>query len=160
MGEVNICPKNQTEVDVAGKKLGCGQDKYGHSQYMCIPNEEKTALVEFCYNGVMGIEFKGSCLEASEGKVISKNCSSFAFGCPDEHVYKYEFFKYPACQYIDVQHRCYKLDPLCPPEQKWNNTDWNNTDDILTGISIFLGCMAIIIIIIVLWKMRRDQKNG
>ena len=59
MGKVNICPKNQTEVDEAGEKLGCGQDKYGHSQYMCIPNEEKTALVEFCYDGVMGIEFKG-----------------------------------------------------------------------------------------------------
>ena len=51
--------KNQTEVDEAGTRLGCGQDKYGHSQYMCLPNAEKTSLVEFCYNGVMGIVFKG-----------------------------------------------------------------------------------------------------
>nr|XP_022286793.1 uncharacterized protein LOC111099689 isoform X1 [Crassostrea virginica]XP_022286794.1 uncharacterized protein LOC111099689 isoform X1 [Crassostrea virginica] len=174
MGEVNVCPKNQTEVDEAGKRLGCGQDKYGHSQYMCLPNEEKTSLVEFCYNGVMGIVYKGCCLEASARKVIRRECSSFAFGCPEEHVYKYELFKYPACQYINVKHRCYKLDPSCPPEKQWNSTDRTNNSTINyivcdynqnnnIEILIILGFIVItnlLFIFYCLMKKNNKQKTG
>lgn len=53
------CPKNKTEVNEASTRIGCGVDAYGNSQYMCIPNEKKSSLVEFCFNGVMGIEEKG-----------------------------------------------------------------------------------------------------
>lgn len=53
------CPKNQNEVDVASLRLGCGKDLYENNQYMCLPNMEKTALVEFCFDGVMGIQSKG-----------------------------------------------------------------------------------------------------
>lgn len=59
MFRVNACPKNQTEVEKAGKILGCGEDIYGHNQYMCLPNKEKTSHYEFCYKGVMGIENGG-----------------------------------------------------------------------------------------------------
>ena len=56
---VNSCPPNQTEIDKANRQLKCGVDSYGNNQYMCLPNEEKTSLVEFCYHGIMGIENKG-----------------------------------------------------------------------------------------------------
>ena len=55
MTSVVSCPKNRTEVEEAGKRLGCGQDKYGNNQYMCLANVEKTSLVEFCHNQTMGI---------------------------------------------------------------------------------------------------------
>ena len=55
MALVASCPKNRTEVEEAGRRLGCGQDKYGNNQYMCLPNVEKTSLVEFCYDQLMGI---------------------------------------------------------------------------------------------------------
>lgn len=56
-----MCPKNQQEVNNASERLGCGSDKYDHKQYFCIPNYKKTSLVEFCFDGVMGIQNKGIC---------------------------------------------------------------------------------------------------
>lgn len=59
MARVSTCPKNLTEVEVAATRLNCSVDYYGNSQYMCVPNVEKTSLVEFCYNDTLGIRQKG-----------------------------------------------------------------------------------------------------
>ena len=59
MALVASCPKNRTEVEEAGRRLGCGQDRYGNNQYMCLPNVEKTSLEEFCHNQLMGIVPQG-----------------------------------------------------------------------------------------------------
>lgn len=59
MALVNVCPKNQFDVIQASKRLGCGYDIYGNNRYLCIPNENKTSLVEFCFQGIMGIVDKG-----------------------------------------------------------------------------------------------------
>ena len=59
MFSVSKCPKNLKEVKDASKRLGCGRDKFNKDQYMCTPNEEKTSLVEFCHEGIMGIKEKG-----------------------------------------------------------------------------------------------------
>ena len=58
---VDTCPKTQKEVEQASKRLMCGEDQFGKNQYMCLPNTEKTSLIEFCYNGVMGMQEKGQC---------------------------------------------------------------------------------------------------
>ena len=58
MARVSTCPKNLTEVEVASTRLKCGADDHGHSQYMCLPNVEKTSLVEFCYKDTLGIRQK------------------------------------------------------------------------------------------------------
>lgn len=59
MALIKACPDNQNEVIEASRKLGCGYDKYGNNQYLCLPNEEKTSLIEVCSDGVMGIRDKG-----------------------------------------------------------------------------------------------------
>lgn len=59
MRSVNVCPNDQDKVQVAAKRLRCNKDTHGNNQYMCIPNKNKTSLVEFCYDGVMGLEEKG-----------------------------------------------------------------------------------------------------
>lgn len=66
MFEVKVCPRSKTEFDEAAKRRSCGRDKYGNSQYMCLPNVEKSSLVEFCYEGVMGIEPQGQQIECVE----------------------------------------------------------------------------------------------
>lgn len=58
---VNDCPTEPTEVVEASQRLKCDEDRYGHNQYMCVPNKEKTSLVEFCYDGIMGIQKEGRC---------------------------------------------------------------------------------------------------
>lgn len=79
----------------------------------------------------------------------------FPFGCPEKHFFKYEFYARknifvfhshlelcaingacifttdcflcldPACQFINVKDRCYKLDPDCPPETNRGCTDFH-----------------------------------
>lgn len=60
MALVSECPKNKTEVAKASQKLGCGVDKYGNIQFLCLPNKEKTSLVELCIDRVMGIQYEGT----------------------------------------------------------------------------------------------------
>lgn len=115
MFSVHVCPSNQTEIDESSRRIGCGKDKYGNTQYMCISNGNKTSLVEFCFNGTMGLEEKGHCLEAVGGNIIRYNCSKFLTGCPESHFHKYDFYKYDACKNIDPLHHCYVLEPSCQP---------------------------------------------
>lgn len=56
---VDGCPNNFTDQQARSNRLGCGSDKYGNNQYMCLPNVAKTSLVELCYIGIMGIIAKG-----------------------------------------------------------------------------------------------------
>ena len=62
MPPVQSCPLNLADVEDGMRRLGCRRDKYGNNQYMCLPNVEKTSLVEFCYDGIMGIQEKGTCI--------------------------------------------------------------------------------------------------
>jgi hypothetical protein len=48
---VESCPGNATAVAEASTRLGCGRDENGNDQYICVPNDSKTALKEFCHNG-------------------------------------------------------------------------------------------------------------
>lgn len=59
MASVDACPTNLTKVIEASKMLGCGNDQYSNNQYLCLPNVNKTSLVEFCYDGLMGLQEKG-----------------------------------------------------------------------------------------------------
>lgn len=43
----------------ASKRLECGNDTFGNNQYLCLPNKNKTSLIEFCFDGVMGIHEEG-----------------------------------------------------------------------------------------------------
>lgn len=77
MIRVETCPKTPEDVKRASKILACGNDIFEHNQYMCLPNVEKTSLVEFCHNGIMGILEEG--IKNQIGKVISDffYCSFF-----------------------------------------------------------------------------------
>lgn len=59
MALANVCPKNEHDVSQASKRLGCSNDTFGNNQYMCLPNKNKTSLVEFCFQGTMGMVEKG-----------------------------------------------------------------------------------------------------
>lgn len=59
MGYVDVCPDTEAGIKTASKRLDCKNDTYNNNQYMCLPNEEKSSLVELCFTGTMGIELKG-----------------------------------------------------------------------------------------------------
>ena len=59
MIQVETCPETPDEIKKASEALACGNDVFQHNQYMCLPNVEKTSLVEFCYDWIMGIQVEG-----------------------------------------------------------------------------------------------------
>lgn len=59
MAFVKSCPTTQDTYLEASRRLGCVNDTYHHNQYICLPNTEKTSLVELCNNAIMGIQDKG-----------------------------------------------------------------------------------------------------
>uniref|UniRef100_A0A8W8JJA4 AIG1-type G domain-containing protein n=1 Tax=Magallana gigas TaxID=29159 RepID=A0A8W8JJA4_MAGGI len=159
-GKANVtgCPKNQSEVIIASGKLGCGQDKYGNNQYMCLPNKDKSFLVELCYDGVMGIQERGICLEIFEGKLIQHSCKYFSDGCPEKDFYDYELFKYPSCQDINTKFHCYVSDPNCPPKEHTREQSNQYTG---VYVIIIVGVLLAIVgfIMIYLWKRRKRIAN-
>lgn len=65
MSFVDNSPTNLTEIEIASNRL------YGNNRYMCVPNFEKTSLVEFCFDGTMGIQKKSKKFETeSQSKIF------------------------------------------------------------------------------------------
>nr|XP_022287434.1 uncharacterized protein LOC111100116 [Crassostrea virginica] len=168
MRKVNICPRNPTELERASEFLGCSSDEYGNNQYMCLPNEEKTSLFEFCYGGLMGMKEKGYCLGVSEGKLTTHSCKDFLFGCPNEPWKSHEFYKYPACQAINIRDKCYRLDPSCPTGYDKNNETILEVSEIRDPnvvIYSILGAMIVLLVTIILFllwernKLKKDYRD-
>lgn len=60
MARIDTCPENSATVTEASRRLGCGHDEYGNSQYLCLPNVNLTSFVEFCYEGIMPLQENGT----------------------------------------------------------------------------------------------------
>lgn len=160
MALTSQCPKNETEVYEASKRIGCGVDFYGNNQYMCIPNEKKSSLVEFCFDGAMGIEEKGNCLENSNGKIRRYNCTSFSSGCPNTSFYKYNVYEYPACQLINNQSNCYVMEPSCPSQEpNGGQNDVSSVAFIIGNVIVISAMLLVVLIVLIKWK-RTLTKGG
>ncbi|XP_056015018.1 uncharacterized protein LOC125676214 isoform X1 [Ostrea edulis] len=186
-GIVESCPGNSTGFAEASSRLNCGRDQYGNDQYICVPNYNKTALVEFCYDGIMGFRQRGNCLEVSEGELFKRSCAGFVEGCPETHFKINTIYKYPACLTINTDYKCYIADPSCPnktweftTEDTWGSsitsfeTTFSNTTEkydsttlptnavpvgaIVGGLVAFLVIIGIVIGFVV-WKRRKKRKR-
>lgn len=157
MAFVNSCPKNKAEYLKASGKLQCGTDKQNNIQYLCLPNQEKTSLVEFCFDGMMGAREKGNCMEATLGKVIERSCRHFTRGCPNNTFMDFEFYKYPACQNINTKHHCYVMDPSCSSLKSNEETSSHDTA-VYIGSSLG-GFILIIAVVIAIFILKRRQEE-
>ncbi|XP_062600546.1 uncharacterized protein LOC134262170 [Saccostrea cucullata] len=112
---VDSCPGNKTEYTASATRLGCGVDENGRSQYVCVPNHQRSSLVEFCYKSTVGFYEKGNCIEVYEsGNLDQTSCLHFTDGCPDNHFFLPDLYKFPACQGVNLLKRCFFADPSCP----------------------------------------------
>lgn len=165
---VSDCPTELTEVVEASQRLECDNDKYGNNQYMCVPNKDKTSLVEFCYDGIMGIQKEGYCLQVSgNGKVIEHSCLNFSSGCPERTFWKFEFYKYQECLNINKHHHCYVRDPSCPLQELTTNTymsyctacDKTPLVIVVIILSSFLVTTTILLFIVLCWKLKKTKES-
>ncbi|XP_062575874.1 uncharacterized protein LOC134237741 [Saccostrea cucullata] len=91
--EVDSCPKNRSEWNTAGARLNCSYDENNTLQYLCIPNEYITTLLEFCYDRTIEFGEKGNCLLLyPPGNPIQVSCTTFRVGCPDQDYLSSDIF--------------------------------------------------------------------
>ncbi|XP_078332550.1 uncharacterized protein LOC111101829 isoform X4 [Crassostrea virginica] len=159
---VKTCPKTHEEIKVASEALACGNDEFQNNQYMCLPNTEKTSLVEFCYDGIMGIQVEGNCLEvnATNGTLITQSCKEFSSGCPQIPFWNFEFYKYPACLDINPRDNCYTFLPSCSHEgDHWNQIYDNNSTSHFATITIVMTLLSMLMISMVLILFSRRKRS-
>lgn len=153
-----VCPTEIDEVLSAKEKLGCGNDTYGNSQYICLPNKEKTHLEEVCFDGIMGMNEKGNCLELSGGKIILHSCRNFHWGCPKDDFKSTDFFKYPACHTINQKLNCYLLDPNCQSSAESSlNKGTVDKNTIMIVVFVVVGAVVLILALVYLWNRLRRR---
>ncbi|XP_062618066.1 uncharacterized protein LOC134279651 [Saccostrea cucullata] len=105
---VSACPKDALTWLSNGIKLQCPNDTYGRNLYQCVPNDDRSSLVEFCSKSSIARFEANFCPYAvSSGYLDAINCSTFLKGCPREPYLNNEVYKYPACLEINPQQRCY-----------------------------------------------------
>ncbi|XP_061190656.1 uncharacterized protein LOC133198627 isoform X2 [Saccostrea echinata] len=127
VNEMDSCPTTNFSWYRAGSRLNCSHDANKRLQYLCIPNQEKTALIEFCYDHIMGLFEKGYCLHLStSGFVNQEDCSMFNKGCPGTHFFSSNIFQFPKCLEINRDLRCFMADQSCHAISNYSASKPNN----------------------------------
>ncbi|XP_062583973.1 uncharacterized protein LOC134245729 [Saccostrea cucullata] len=111
---VTACPKDGLTWLSNSFKLQCPNDTLGRSLYQCVPNDDRSSLVEFCLRGSIGRYEAETCpFAVSSGHLDAINCSSFLKGCLKEPYLTNEVYKYPTCLEINPQKSYYLADGIC-----------------------------------------------
>ncbi|XP_061193693.1 uncharacterized protein LOC133201921 [Saccostrea echinata] len=108
------CPRSQSEWRNRSSTLNCTKS----NGYMCIPNENITELLEFCYRFRRIPIDKSICLilRRSTSLVEAHSCSQFINGCPDKLYWSNEIFKYPSC--LSIGNTCFLAEPSCHEQEE------------------------------------------
>ncbi|XP_078311433.1 uncharacterized protein LOC144618711 [Crassostrea virginica] len=103
------CPKNETEWEARSAVFFC----LGERSYACLPNENFTELLEFCYPAQVISIHQGVCLYLKKNKSVvdSYDCHVFKYGCPTGPYFGSTVYKYPSC--VSIGSGCFLAEPSC-----------------------------------------------
>ncbi|XP_062603879.1 uncharacterized protein LOC134265676 [Saccostrea cucullata] len=111
---VDSCPSTLDSRNSAAERLNCSLYENKNPSYFCVPNQDKTALLEFCYGEFFGLVQNGHCLYLSTtGYLNQDECNFFTEGCPTSYYLSSNIYKYPRCHQIDKENKCFLADPKC-----------------------------------------------
>lgn len=113
VNKIEKCPRNKTEWSGRSKFLKCNESK----GYTCIPNENLTELLEFCYRQPKITVPKGVCLFLRSADVDGYNCHNFTDGCPNSTYFSNEVYMYPNC--VSISNGCFLVDSNCNSSEKF-----------------------------------------
>nr|XP_022309221.1 uncharacterized protein LOC111114972 isoform X1 [Crassostrea virginica] len=150
------CPKDKLEFQERSVDINCTDTKY----YMCVPNENFTELLEFCFhpNGVR--TSKGLCIYLDNCSAIKLyGCENFTDGCPTSWYYSFKPYEYPNC--TRIKNGCFLAEPSCTRKVTEITTqsilpDKENGDWILILVTVFVT--AIILIAPGVWICKNKDK--
>ncbi|XP_052692345.1 uncharacterized protein LOC128170606 [Crassostrea angulata] len=103
------CPRNETEWNQRFSAINCTKD----NGYMCLPNENITELLEFCYKYPFILIQEDICLYLRKrySAVDSYNCTSFLSGCPNTSHVSYKLFEKHHC--TSIGNGCFLAERSC-----------------------------------------------
>ncbi|XP_078312029.1 uncharacterized protein LOC144618901 [Crassostrea virginica] len=156
-----FCPRNKTEWEARSSEFNCNTD---NSSYACLPNENITELLEFCYPlQIISIE-RGVCLYLAKKKSEPKHidCNHFRYGCPTSTYRGSTIYNYPSC--VLVGNGCFLAEPFCKSttqhtEQKGQQGSHGNETILIPSlIGTFVLC-AIVFLSIVIYRRKRSKNR-
>uniref|UniRef100_A0A8W8P5B0 Uncharacterized protein n=2 Tax=Magallana gigas TaxID=29159 RepID=A0A8W8P5B0_MAGGI len=105
----DICPRNETEWIQRSSAINCTKN----NGYICIPNENRTELLEFCYIYSTTWVNEGVCLYLIKrySRVDSYKCNRFEYGCPNVTYKATQLIHYPSC--TSLGHGCFLAESTC-----------------------------------------------
>ncbi|XP_062599445.1 uncharacterized protein LOC134260939 [Saccostrea cucullata] len=168
---VYSCPRNETEFLASATRLSCDVDGNGRYRYVCVPNNERSAIVEFCYNYTSGLYEKGNCLIVYENGFLDQvSCLDFRKGCPADPFFFSDLYKYPACHEINQQEKCFYADPACQnttitTESLFSSTTVTTEETASFPTSTFVAItlvslLSLLFIIAILFYVFRKRKGN
>lgn len=161
-----ICPKNEAEWNKRSSALNCSE----LNGYMCLPNQQLTELLEFCYRERLIWIQDGLCLYLVKNvsKLNGYNCKNFTYGCHNSSFLSDRIFEHPAC--TSIGNGCFLAEASCKrpttafPKQTTKqiltgNTPSNDKDNELL-IAILLGMLFnSFIFLILFFRFRRNGRS-
>ncbi|XP_078312757.1 uncharacterized protein LOC144619207 [Crassostrea virginica] len=154
------CPRNETEWDERSAVFYC----QGKSSYACLPNENITELLEFCYPLPRIAIHQGICLylDKPRSEVDSYDCKIFKYGCPTGPYFGSTVYKYPSC--ISIGNGCFLAEPACESttqQTKQERPEQSNKSELIWILSILgtLVLCTISFISIVIYRRKRSNNR-
>ncbi|XP_078310352.1 uncharacterized protein LOC111135873 isoform X2 [Crassostrea virginica] len=152
------CPRNETEWNERSAVFFCR----GESSYACLPNENITELLEFCYPLEVISIHQGICLFLRKDKSVvdSYDCKVFKQGCPTGPYFGETVYKYPSC--VSIGNGCFLAEPSCESatqQTKQERPQQSNKSELI-WIPSLLGVLVlctILFISIVIYRRKRSN---
>lgn len=104
-----FCPRNETEWNERSFAMNCTES----NGYTCLPNQDLTELLEFCYLHPFIWIQDGVCLYLLKGvsRVNAYDCHHFRYGCHNSSFPSNKIFEHPAC--ISIGNGCFLAEESC-----------------------------------------------
>ncbi|XP_078310475.1 uncharacterized protein LOC144618392 [Crassostrea virginica] len=153
------CPKNETEWEARSAVFFC----QGESSYACLPNENITELLEFCYPLQVISIHQGVCLFLKKDKSVvdSYDCHVFNYGCPTGPYFGSTVYKYPSC--VSIGSGCFLAESSCESatqQTKQERPGQSNKSELI-WIPSLLGVLVLCTILFIsLAIYKRNRRNN
>lgn len=104
-----VCPRNESEWHERSSAINCNKS----NGYMCMPNEDLTELLEFCYIYPFIWIQEDVCMYLYKkfSRLNAYNCVKFRSGCPKYATVSSRIYEYPSCS--SIQNGCFVAEPTC-----------------------------------------------
>ncbi|XP_078312031.1 uncharacterized protein LOC111136086 [Crassostrea virginica] len=152
------CPRNETEWEERSAVFFCR----GDSSYACLPNENITELLEFCYPLEVISIHPGICLFLRKDKSVvdSYDCKVFKHGCPTGPYFGETVYKYPSC--VSIGNGCFLAEPSCKSatqQPKQERPQQSNKSELIWIPSLLGGIVLSTAFFISIAIYRRKRSN-